>query len=470
MKVCIFYPILNTKAFNIVAAKARRLLFTLLFLAYSSTLFPQISIPTFKSFQPVEPGKSSQMQQSPLFQQQGMKSILPNDPYEQQNKRIRQQSAINAAQLQRSPNSYLSGEEREDQEYLYKVRSDIYQSYFNRLLQMSPDDFSITKAVYLTESAWYDDPPSFEAFEDKIRKYATAVKQLLQREGLNIKNNTAINYGVQQLYRKDNTYYDKRSGKTYRLPKLAYDFNDYRGDKDFRNMFVDKLLNTGKGQCHSLPLLYLCIVELLGGKAYLSLSPNHSFIQHFDGSGKRYNFETTNGNHVTESWMMQSSFVSAVALANKTYLDTLSDRQLYAHVLGDLLLEYSVELGYDAFTDVLMDKIQKIDPGNMRALIEKANIAKRELNSIIRESGYPPASEMKQYPRIEQAYYKMRGAYKIIDDMGYQEMPPEIYQRWLKSMEEEAQKQQAEQVYNKLMQELKKLKNIKPTFKNTPKK
>lgn len=395
---------------------------------------------------------------------------MPNDPYEQQNERIRQQPQINPAQLQRSPNNYLSGEDRMGQKYLYKIRSGTYQQHLDQLLQLNPDGFSIIKAVYLTESAWYDNPPSFEAFENKIKKYATAVKQLLQREGLDMKNNTAINYGVQQLHKKSNTYYNKQSGKTYRLPKLSYDFNDYMGDNDYRNMFVDKLVNTGKGQCHSLPLLYLCIIEQLGGKAYLSLSPNHSFIQHFDAGGRRYNFETTNGNHVTESWMMQSSFVSTVALANKIYRDTLSSRQLYAQVLSDLLLEYRMELGHDAVTNNIIQKIQDIDPGNMVALLGQAIIAATELNEIACQSGYPPISEIKQYPAIEQAYYKRQAVYKKIDDKGFQEMPPEIYQRWLKSMDEETQKQQSEQEYDKLLQELKKLKNIKPTFKNTPKK
>ncbi|MFT3949960.1 MAG: hypothetical protein QM763_23545 [Agriterribacter sp.] len=457
----------NTKC----AARAYRLLFIAFLMSCVFVSFSQIPIPQFKPFQPIEPGKSPQFQSAPLFQPQRLKSILPNDPYEQQNERIRQQPQITPAQLQRSPNNYyLSGEERREQEYYYKVRSGIYQEHLELLLQMNPNEFSIIKAIYLTESAWYDNPPSFEEFQIKIKKYATAVKQLLLREGLDTKNNTAINYGVQQLYKKDNTYYDKQSGKTYRFSKLSYDFNDYMGDKDFRNMFVSKLLNTEKGQCHSLPLLYLCIVELLGGKAYLSLSPNHSFIQHFDAGGSRYNFETTNGNHVTESWMMQSSFVSTVALANKTYLDTLSGRQLYAHILSDLLLEYRMELGYDAVTNAISQRILDIDPGNMVALMEQANIATFELDDIIRESGYPPPAQIKQYSRIEQAYYKRQVAYKRIDDKGFQEMPPEIYQRWLRSMEEETQKQQSEQEYNKLLQELKKLKNVKPTLKNTPKK
>lgn len=74
----------------------------------------------------------------------------------------------------------MSGEDRMGQKYLYKIRSGTYQQHLDQLLQLNPDGFSIIKAVYLTESAWYDNPPSFEAFENKIKKYATAVKQLLQ--------------------------------------------------------------------------------------------------------------------------------------------------------------------------------------------------------------------------------------------------------------------------------------------------
>ena len=103
----------------------------------------------------------------------------------------------------------MSGEDRMGQKYVYKIRSGTYQQHLDQLLQLNPDGFSIIKAVYLTESAWYDNPPSFEAFENKIKKYATAVKQLLQREGLDMKNNTTINYGVQQLHKKSNTYYNK---------------------------------------------------------------------------------------------------------------------------------------------------------------------------------------------------------------------------------------------------------------------
>lgn len=470
----LFIPYPQTCSYRKFAAKAYRLFFVILFLSIAQFGFSQPPAPQFKSFQPVPVGKSHQSPSS--FQSNAGNSLMPNDPYAQQNSRMMQQAAMNMAQTQGnrqqqlSSEQYLSEDKRAEMEYMWEDRSKIYQQNFGQLLQLNANDFSITKAVYLTESAWYDDPPPFKVFEKAVKLYAEAVKQLLQKEGLSASNNTAINYGIQKLYRQNNTFFDKQTGKTHTLPKLGYDFRDYRGQKQWSNMFVDKLLRTGNGQCHSLPLLYLCIIEQLNGKAYLSLSPNHSFIQYFDGRGTRYNFETTNGNHITQAWLMQSAFVNSIALANKTYLDTLSKKQLYAQILADLFLGYVDKLGYDGTAETIMQKIQEADPNNMTALLIQANMASYEFSRKLNESGNPTPDQLSNYPALQEVYNKRNTAYRKIDATGYQDMPPEVYQQWLKSMQREEQKQQDKEEYDKLLKELKKLKHIKPAFKNSPKK
>ncbi|MBX2921105.1 MAG: hypothetical protein KF746_02850 [Chitinophagaceae bacterium] len=471
MKMFKYHP--QTSSDTRHATRAYRLLFITFFAGCALASFSQVPIPQFKSFQPIEPGKNPQFQSSPLFQPQRLSSLLPNDPYVQQNARILQQAAMNAAQnnreMQRAPDNYIADDERRVWENYYRYKSGRYQQHLGELLSMNPDDFSITRAIYLVESAWYDKPPTFEAFEKEIQLYADAVKQILKREGLDIQNNGAVNYGIQKLYKQDNPWHDRQSGKTYKIEKLGYDFNDPMGDSDWSNMFVDKLLRKRAGQCHSLPLLYLCIIEQLGGKAYLSLSPNHSFIQYFGSNGKRYNFETTNGNHVTESWLLQSTFVSAAALANKTYLDTLSGKQLYARMLGDLLLGYRKQLGYDRVGDMLVQKIQSVDADNMTALMDQATIAHIMLGMQLEASGNPLPEQWNNYPGVMAAYNRRQGLYQKIDATGHQEMPPEIYQQWLQSMQQEEQRQQDKAEYEKLLKELNRLKNIKPSLKSKPK-
>jgi hypothetical protein len=121
----------------------------------------------------------------------------------------------------------------------------------------------------------------------------------LKRENLNTKNNTALNYGIMKLYQQNNNYYDKKTKQSYSVKPFRYDFEDFRGEKDYTKMFTIKMLSTGKGQCHSMPLNYLMIAEQLGAKAYLSLAPQHSFIQFADNNNNMMSFETTNGNLVS---------------------------------------------------------------------------------------------------------------------------------------------------------------------------
>ena len=177
-----------------------------------------------------------------------------------------------------------------------------------------------------------------------------------------------------------------------------------------------------------MPLQYLAIAEQLGAKAYLSLSPEHSFMQYFDETGYRYNFETTNGNLVNQTWLMQSNYINATALKNKTYLDTLSNKQLYAQLLSDLLQNYTEKVGYDEFSEQLTEQILALNPKNLVAIMIQANfntyIARDELKAV----GNPPVNQIPNYPKANQAYQNMQQSYQLIEEQGFQDMPKEAYQ------------------------------------------
>lgn len=296
-----------------------------LLLVMALDCIPQFSHsqPTAPVFQPVDLRRSAPPVRPQLPGQ--VTPILPNDPYREQNLHNLQQSSIMSISGQPTPPrqtlSELMQEDREEgikaRDYRRMISSKAYQDAFEQFLQMNPDNFSITKAVYLSESAWYDNNLSYEEFEEHIKGWAAVVKQNLRKEGLNEKDYMAVMYGIQKLFSQSSEYYDTLTRKIYQLSRLQYSFDDYMGDKDWTNMFVTKLLRTKSGQCHSLPLLFLCIAEQLNTKAWLSLSPNHSFIQYFDRMGSRFNFETTNGNMVSQAWLTQSTYTTATALKIK---------------------------------------------------------------------------------------------------------------------------------------------------------
>lgn len=392
--------------------------------------------------------------------------ILGNSSIEEQNRIILQQQGMLPGQNSKQREyeeikQELRQDEIRERQATWLTMKKPFQASFHEFLKLNPDSFSITRAIYLCESAWYDNPPTWREFEEAVTQRAELVRLLLKSEGLNGRNNMALNYGIQKLYKQDNRFINQKTKQSFTLRKLGYDFDDYMGEKNWSKMFVTKLLTTGKGQCHSLPLLYLAIAEQLGAKAYLSLSPEHSFIQFFDQNGYRYNFETTNGNLVTHTWLMQSTYINATALKNRTYLDTLSSRRLYAQLLSDLLQNYINKIGLDETAMQITDKILSMDSGNVAALMTQANYYTFVARDKLKQAGYPSINQLPNYPDAYQAYQNMQKCYELIEQTGFQEMPKEDYQRWLKTVEAEKKKLKNLELQQKLKKEVEKGKQTK---------
>lgn len=358
---------------------------------------------------------------------------------------------------------------KEDEYNKYRAASQPYINSYYQLSKLNPDSFSITKAIYLVENAFDNNKFSYQQFENAVKQRANFVKQILKREGINSTNNTALNYGIQKLYSQPNNVINPKTKQLATLQPLKYDFKDYMGKQDHRQMFVSKLLMTGKGQCHSMPLLYLAIAEQLGAKAYLSLAPEHSFIQFFDEQGKCISYETTNGNLVSQSFMIQSGYINAASLKNKLFLDTLSQRRLFAQCLADLLIGYQTKFGYDDFTNRLNQQIQNLDPNNLTARIINENIATYIAMQQIKAVGSPPLKDLQNYPQAYSAYQAMLESYKQTDDLGYQQMPKEVYQAWRSSVAKEKKKQETKQIEQQLKAEIEMLKKLKTKIIFPPK-
>ncbi|MVT45075.1 hypothetical protein GO495_31095 [Chitinophaga oryziterrae] len=390
---------------------------------------------------------NNQIEQQNVHLMQNVTSTLPGPIFNNK------EGQLNALRQELKQNA------NEIKENRYTITQLNFKNYFDQLLQLNPDSFSITKAVYLSEAAFYEKPYSFQEFEASIKLGAELVGQILKRENLSNKNNIALNYGIQKLYTSKNLFVNKQSGNSYLIDKLHYDFDDYLGEKDWKKMFVTKMLQTGSGQCHSMPLFYLCLAEQLNAKAYLALAPNHSYIQFFDSNGSQYNFETTNGHLVSTAWLMQSTYVNATAFKNKTYLDTLSSRKLYAQCLTDFVMNYSEKInGYDSFTNIMLQRVLDIDSNNVTALMIQANYYRHKVIYMAQLVGNPPLKELPKYPDLYATYKRQRQIDNYVKRTGYQEIPKEAYEKWLKSLELVKHEEQAKPGEEKVYQEIEKIK------------
>jgi len=85
---------------------------------------------------------------------------------------------------------------------------------------------------------------------------------------------------------------------------------------------------------------------------------------------------------------------------------------------------------------------------------------------MIKQAGKPKEADLPKYPQAYQAYLAMQAAYVGIDNLGYQEMPKEAYQKWLQSIEKEKRSQKNRELQAKMAKEIQRLKNQKNTFRN----
>ena len=208
----------------------------------------QPAIPKFETVRPINLNTGiSPVSHPPSLAQ--VNPMLPNDLNREQNYRMMQQAGMtipgstNSRQRNMADVKAVLSEEKasEDAEH-NEGRLSAFQNNVNQFLQMNPDSFSIIRAVYLSESAFYDNPPSFLAFESAFKQSAEMVNQILKKEGLNQKDNLSVNYAIQELYHHGNEFYDSSTKQTYFIRKFRYDLNDFLGEKNWTKMFVTKLL------------------------------------------------------------------------------------------------------------------------------------------------------------------------------------------------------------------------------------
>ena len=63
----------------------------------------------------------------------------------------------------------------------------------------------------------------------------------------------------------------------------------------------------------------------------------------------------------------------------------------------------------------------------------------------------------------------MQQSYQLIEEQGFQDMPKDAYQQWLKTIEAEKKKQENQEIQKRMKAEIEMLKKLKPKMILTPK-
>ena len=289
------------------------------------------------------------------------------------------------------------------------------------------DSLDFKKAVFLTENAYFENHLNQEAFDGYIR-FCTSICRGIIASGNIVYSESDVEQATAQcavfVFMTDSIPVQTENGVVIHTP-FSYNFDDFAGQKEWSNMFVSTLMQTKKGNCHSLPFLYKMIMNELGQDCYLSLSPNHMYIKAHNKRVGWYNIELTCGDFPTDAWLMSSGYIHIDAIRNGIYMDTLSLKQSVALCLVDLAQGYQAKFGIGDGSFVLKccEAALKYFPNYINALLLKGET----MASIYKKSN----SESKGNKAL---LTQMNGLYANIHRLGYRKMPQDMYLKWLNSM------------------------------------
>ena len=327
-------------------------------------------------------------------------------------------------------------------------KQQIYNNAFLELKGMLKDSvpLSFKNAVFISENAYLDNKKDFKEFNDHIRWLADRAMLVASQGDLLYKESDKEHvekYAAVFRLMTDTIKFFKDSVNFYQTKPYKYDFEDFWGDRDWKKMFVTKLLNTGTGNCHSLPFLYKILCEELGEKAYLSMAPNHIYIKLKCKKLGWYNTELTSGYFPIDAWIMASGYVPLTAVQNRIYMDTLSLKQSVAVCLVDLAKGYERKMGDYADLDFIQkccDLALVHYPKYVNGLLLKAETNKKQFERLMKKYNAEYPSDVFNVPKGRELFENMQALYVHIHELGYRRMPSEMYLTWLADLKKEKEK------------------------------
>lgn len=304
-------------------------------------------------------------------------------------------------------------------------------SLLNSMIE-TPSNYNFKKAVFSVENAYLDGKLDTTFVNNQIRILNSLSKSLVENRFLAYveRDKPTFNKWASVFEVMHDTIPLNIKDYVYKYIPFGYDFKDVFGHAKRENLFVSKLLETRKGNCHSLPYLYKILCEELGVEANLALAPNHIYIKHKSAKFGWYNTELTSGIFPNDAWIMASGFVHIDAITNGVYMKALNNNESIALVLIDLADNYNTKFPNNdgAFVLKCAETAIKNYPFFATALILRAETHFKQIKKIDDKEKY------------NKAFKELEKEYAHIHEIGYRNMPEDMYLNWLVSLKTERSK------------------------------
>lgn len=201
---------------------------------------------------------------------------------------------------------------------------------------------------------------------------------------------------------------------------FQYDLSDPEG-QNLRTRLLSTYLDTRRGNCISMPFLFLAVAERVGLKVTAALAPLHVFIKHTDDSGQTHNLEPTSGAGFTRDvWYRRQLPMTDKAIANGLYMRALSKRETAA-TMAMVVVEHLMQRG-DYFEAIATtDEVLRVFPQSVYAMVKRGSA----YGHLMRVHYIQKYSNFRMIPATEQGRLKAwhaenHRAFKRAEALGWQ--------------------------------------------------
>lgn len=197
------------------------------------------------------------------------------------------------------------------------------------------------------------------------------------------------------------------------LRRYIYEAGDWNGHKPFSYDLTDPLgttiankllptyLSRRRGNCVSMPFLFIILADRLELKVTASVAPSHVFVKYTDDiTGKLYNLETTSGGHpARDVWYRQNMPMTDEAIRNGVYLRPLTKKETLA-LMASTVMEHLLAVGRYQDANRVAAVILEFYPTFVGAMVSQAEASIRLIEDSY-GARYPSLQHLPRDVRIQ---------------------------------------------------------------------
>lgn len=154
---------------------------------------------------------------------------------------------------------------------------------------------------------------------------------------------------------------------------FQYDLSDPHGNV-FEHRLLHDYMDSRKGNCITMPLLFLILGQRLGLDVNLSTAPQHLFVKFTDpASGSTFNIEATDGGLAAEDeFYVEKMEISKQALEERVYLQALTAKEAVATMMTVLCEHYEKQKEWER-SRVVAEVVLDHYPKSVYAMVKMGN-------------------------------------------------------------------------------------------------